>query len=82
VAATASSVYAAVSDLSQTSIGTIGQFTLSTHPTAWPIVTSLPFLLRLGSETLDCLKTKTLINWIYWTQTESQAFLLAEGYVQ
>jgi hypothetical protein len=45
-------------------------------------VTSLPFLLRLSSETLDCLKTKTLINWIYWTQTEGQAFLLAEGYVQ
>jgi hypothetical protein len=48
---------------------------------AWPVITNLPFLLPLGSEQLDCVKTKALVNWIYWTQTNGQAFQLAEGYL-
>jgi hypothetical protein len=39
-------------------------------------VTSLPFLLPKSS-TVDCEKSKALVNWFYWIQTSSQATKLA-----
>ena len=39
-------------------------------------MTSLPFLLPKSS-TVDCEKSKALVNWFYWIQTSSQATKLA-----
>ncbi len=55
--------------------------TIATVADAWPITVGLPFLLPLGAADLDCVKTKALVDWIYWTQTSSLAYQLAEGYV-
>jgi hypothetical protein len=47
---------------------------------AWPVVTSLPFLLPKSS-TVDCEKSRALVNWFYWIQTSSQASKLASRLV-
>lgn len=83
VSPTANSIYSAINDFNKTiaaNISHISSLINGLGADSWPMVAFHQFMVH-QTTMADCLKAQSLADWIFWTQTDETAFILANEYV-